>query len=99
MKVYKLNTLNNEYKQIIQELENKLNNEKISLDEYKKRLNTSNDTHEKEIQKLKEELKKSKKYINRDKKDKNEVKPRNPKIYKRKSKIYKRKGNNRTRIK
>ena len=65
----KLNALNNEYKQIIQELENKLNNEKISLDEYKKRLNTSNDTYEKEIQKLKEELKKSKEYINRDKKD------------------------------
>ena len=31
----KLNTLNNEYKQIIQELKNKLNNEKISLNEYK----------------------------------------------------------------
>ena len=57
----------------MQELENKSNNEKISLDEYKKRLNTSNDTYEKEIQKLKEELKKSKEYINRDKKDKNEV--------------------------
>ena len=69
----KLNTLNNEYKQIIQELKNKLNNEKISLNEYKKRLNTLSDTYEKEIQKLKEELKKSKEYINRDKKDKNEV--------------------------
>ena len=46
----------NEYKQIIQELKNKLNNKKISLDEYKKRLNTLNDTHEKEIQKLKEEF-------------------------------------------
>ena len=57
----------------MQELENKLNNEKISLDEYKKRLNTSNDTYEKEMQKLKEELKKSKEYINRDKKDKSEV--------------------------
>ena len=30
--INKLNTLNNEYKQIIQELKNKLNNEKISLD-------------------------------------------------------------------
>ena len=39
-----------------QELKNKLNNEKISLDEYKKRFNTLNDTHEKEIQKLKEEF-------------------------------------------
>ena len=68
-----MNTLNNEYKQIIQELENKLNNEKISLDEYKKRLNTSNDAYEKEIQKLKEELKKSKEYINIDKKHKNEL--------------------------
>ena len=36
MSINKLNTLNNEYKQIIQELKNKLNNEKISLDEYKK---------------------------------------------------------------
>ena len=71
--INKLNTLNNEYKQIIQELENKLNYEKLSLDEYKKRLNTSNDSYEKEIQKLKEELKKSKEYVNRDKKDNNEV--------------------------
>ena len=58
----------NENKRIINEFDNKKelineyesNNEKISLDEYKKRLNTSNDTYEKEIQKLKEELKKSK---------------------------------------
>ena len=32
LSINKLNTLNNEYKQIIQELKNKLNNEKISLD-------------------------------------------------------------------
>ena len=68
-----MNTLNNEYEQMIQELKNKSNNEKISPDEHKKRLSTLNDTHEKEIQKLKEELKKSKEYINKDKKDKNEI--------------------------
>ena len=46
---------------------------KYHLMNIKKRLDTSNDTYVKEIQKLKEELKKSKEYINRDKKDKNEV--------------------------
>ena len=63
--INKLNILNSEHKQIIQKLENKLNNEKISLDEYKKKLNTLNDTYKKEIQKLKEELKKSNEYINK----------------------------------
>ena len=43
---------------------------KYHLMNIKKILNTSNDTYEKEMQKLKEELKKSKEYINRDKKDK-----------------------------
>ena len=50
---------------------------KISLDEYKKRTNKSNETYEKEIQKLKKKLTKSKEYINRDKKDKNEVLKKN----------------------
>ena len=40
----------------MQELKNKLNNEKISLDEYKKRLNTLNHTYEKEIQKLRRKI-------------------------------------------
>ena len=45
----------------------------MSLNEYKKILNTLNSTHEKEIQKLKKELEKSKEYINSDKKDKDKV--------------------------
>ena len=48
--INKLNTLNNEYKQRIQELNNKLNDKEISLNEYKERLNTLNNTYEKEKQ-------------------------------------------------
>ena len=58
--INKLNTLNNEYEQKIQKLENELNDKEISLNEYEKRLNTLSDTHDKEIQKLKKELKKAK---------------------------------------
>ena len=54
----KLNTLNNEHEQKIQNLRKELNDKEISLNEYKKRLNILNSTHEKGIQKLKEELKK-----------------------------------------
>ena len=50
------------------------------LDEYKKRLNISNDTYKKEIQELKEELKKYKEFINRDKKNKNEVLKKNSEL-------------------
>ena len=42
-----LNTLNNKYKQRIQELRNELNDKEISLNEYKERLNTLINTHEK----------------------------------------------------
>ena len=45
----------------------------ISLNAYKEKLNTLSNTHEKEIQEIKEELKKNKEYINRDKKDINET--------------------------
>ena len=50
-----------------------LDDKDVSFDEYKKRLNTLNDTYEKEIQELKKELKESKEYIDSDKKDKNMV--------------------------
>ena len=49
MSVNKLNTLNNEHKQKIQELKKDLNDKEISLNEYKKRLNTLNSIHENEI--------------------------------------------------
>ena len=39
----------------MQELRKELSDKEILLNEYKKRLNTLNSTHEKEIQKLKEE--------------------------------------------
>ena len=58
MSVNKLNTLNNEHKQKIQELKKDLNDKEISLNEYKKRLNTLNSIHEKEIQELKKDIKK-----------------------------------------
>ena len=71
----------------------------MSLNEYKKRLNTLNSTHEKEIQKLKKELEKSKEYINSDKKDKDKVIKKINELNKEKKRIYKRKTNNRTRNK
>ena len=61
----------------MQELKNELNYKEISLNEYKERLNTLNNTYEKKIQELKEELKNNKEYINRNKKDKNEVLKKN----------------------
>ena len=69
----KLNTLNNEYEQKIQELKNELNYKEISLNKYKERLNTLSNTYEKEIQELKEDLKKSKEHIDIDKKDKSKA--------------------------
>ena len=42
----------------MQELKNKLNDKEISLNEYKEKLNTLSNTHEKEIKEIKEELKK-----------------------------------------
>ena len=57
----------------MQELKNELNYKEISLNEYKERLNTLNNTYEIKIQELKEELKNNKEYINRNKRDKTEV--------------------------
>ena len=51
----KLNILNNEHEQKIKELKTELNDKEISLNEYKKGLNTLNSTYEKE---LKKEIKK-----------------------------------------
>ena len=73
MSVNKLNTLNNEHKQKMQELKKDLNDKEISFNKYTERLNALNSIHEKEIQELKKEIKKNKKYINNDKKDKDEV--------------------------
>ena len=53
----KLNILNNEHEQKIQELKIELNDKEISLNDYKKGLNTLNSTYEKE---LKTEIKKVK---------------------------------------
>ena len=44
----------------IQELKNELNDQEISLNKYKERLNTLSNTYEKEIQELKKYLKKVK---------------------------------------
>ena len=58
--INKSNTSNNEHTQNIQRLKKELNDKEISLDEYKKRLDTLINTHEIQIKKLKEEIKKSK---------------------------------------
>ena len=52
----KLNTLNNEYEQIVQEMTKELNNRTMSLDEYIKKINTLNNVYKEEIQELKKEL-------------------------------------------
>ena len=62
-----LNRLNNEYEQKIRELRKELNDNNISLNEYKKRLDILDNEHKQEIQKIEKELKES------DIKDKNEV--------------------------
>ena len=49
-------------------MKKQLDDKDVSLDEYKKKLITLNNTYEKEIQKLKKELKESKEYIDSDKK-------------------------------
>ena len=66
----KLNKLNNEYEQIVQEMTKKLNNKNISLNKYKENINKLDNEYKKEIQELKKELKESKEYIDSDKKDK-----------------------------
>ena len=66
----KLNKLNNEYEQIVQEMTKELNNKNISLNKYKENINKLDNEYKKEIQKLKKELKESKEYIDSNKKDK-----------------------------
>ena len=63
----KLNKLNNEYEQIVQEMTKELNNK------YKENINKLDNEYKKEIQELKKELKESKEYIDSDKKDKDKV--------------------------
>ena len=56
----KLNKLNNEYEQIVQEMTKELNNKNISLNKYKENINKLDNEYKKEIQELKKELKKVK---------------------------------------
>ena len=69
----KLNKLNNEYEQIVQEMTEELNNKNISLNKYKENINKLDNEYKKEIQELKKELKESKEYIDSDKKDKDKI--------------------------
>ena len=71
--IYKLNIINNEYEQKVQEMIKELNNKSISLNKYKENINKLDNEYKKEIQKLKKELKESKEYIDSDKKDKYKV--------------------------
>ena len=56
----KLNKLNNEYEQIVQEMTKELNNKNISPDKYKENINKLDNEYKKEIQELKKELKERK---------------------------------------
>ena len=94
----KLNELNNEYEQIVQEITKELNNKNISLNKYKENINKLDNEYKKEIKELKKELKESKEYIDIEKKDKDKVR-KNLINYITKKNIYKRKTNNRRRIK
>ena len=69
----KLNKINNEYEQKVQEMIKKLNNKNISLNKYKENIYKLDNEYKKEMQKLKKELKESKEYIDSDKKDKDKV--------------------------
>ena len=73
MSLDKLNKLNNEYEQIVQEMTEELNNKNISLNKYKENINKLDNEYKKEIQELKKELKESKEYIDSDKKDKDKI--------------------------
>ena len=87
--INKLNTSNNEHTQNIQRLKKELNDKEISLDEYKKRLDTLINTHEMQIKKLKEEINKSKEYVSGDEKNKNKVLEKINELSKEKQKIEK----------
>ena len=77
----KSNKLNNEYKQIVQEMTKELNNKNISINNYKENINKLDNEYKKEIQELKKELKESKEYIDIDKKDKDKVMKEFNKLY------------------
>ena len=49
----KLNTLNNQYEQIVQTVTKELNNKNISLNKYKENINKLDIEYKKEIQELK----------------------------------------------
>ena len=68
-----------------------LDDKDVSLDEYKKKLITLNNTYEKEIQELKKELKESKEYIHSNKKNKNMVLKKFNELYKEKQNYIKEK--------
>ena len=69
----KLNKLNNEYEQLVQEMTKELNNKNILLNKYRENINKLDNEYKKEIQELKKELKESKEYTDSDKKDKDKV--------------------------
>ena len=48
----KLNKLNNEYEQIVQEMTKELNNKNISLNKYKENINKLDNEYKKEIQQV-----------------------------------------------
>ena len=87
--INRLNTSNDEHTQNIKRLKKELNYKDISLDEYKKRLDTLINTHEIQIKKLKEEIKKSKEYISSDEKNKNKALEKINELSKEKRKIEK----------
>ena len=87
----KLNKINNEYEQKVQEIIKELNNKNISLNKYKENINKLDNEYKKEIQKLKKELKGSKEYIDSDKKDKDKVMKEFNKLYNEKQNYIKEK--------
>ena len=87
----KLNKINNEYEQKVQEMIKELNNKNISLNKYKENVNKLDNEYKKEIQKLKKELKESKEYIDSDKKGKDKVMKEFNKLYNEKQNYIKEK--------
>ena len=87
----KLDKLNNEYEQIVQEMTKELNNKNVSLNKYKENINKLDKEYKKEIQELKKELKESKEYIDSDKKDKDKVMKEFNKLYNEKQNYIKEK--------
>ena len=87
----KLNKINNEYEQKVQEMIKELNNKSISLKKYKENINKLDNEYKKEIQKLKKELKESKEYVDSDKKDKDKVMKEFNKLYNEKQNYIKEK--------